>query len=87
MEETELEKAARKRVQMKRGFFIHLLLYVIVNGALIVIWAVTGRGYPWFVWPLLGWGIGIVANAIQVMMEVYSPEDRAVERELRRMHR
>jgi 2TM domain len=85
MDEAELEKAARRRVQMKRGFFIHLLLYVAVNSMLIVIWSVTGRGYPWFVWPLAGWGIGILANGITVAMEVFAPEERAIEREMRRM--
>ncbi len=28
---------------------------------LIVIWAATGAGYFWPIWPLLGWGIGLIA--------------------------
>ena len=85
MNETELHKTARRRVQMKRGFFVHLLLYVAVNTMLVVIWSMTGRGYPWFIWPLAGWGIGIIANAIAVAMEVFAPEERAIEREMRRL--
>ena len=27
---------------------------------LIVIWAATGAGYFWPIWPLLGWGIGLM---------------------------
>jgi hypothetical protein len=33
---------------------------------LITVWLVTGlvaqSWYPWFAWPALGWGIGIVAR-------------------------
>jgi hypothetical protein len=87
MDDTDLEKVARKRVQMKRGYMVHLLLYLSVNLMLFIIWNVTGRGYPWFIWPLAGWGIGIVANTIVVVMELVAPEERAVQRELRRLHR
>lgn len=41
----------------------HLGTYVAVNVMLVVIWALTGFGYPWFVWPLLGWGTGIAFHA------------------------
>jgi hypothetical protein len=54
---------------------------------LFIIWSVTGKGYPWFIWPLAGWGIGIFANAVALVMELLSPEEQAIEREMRRMHR
>jgi hypothetical protein len=34
--------------------------FVAVNLLLIVIWAATGAGYFWPIWPLLGWGIGLI---------------------------
>ena len=86
MDETELHKVARRRVQMKRGFFVHLLIYVAVNSMLVIIWSMTGKGYPWFIWPLAGWGIGVFANAIAVAMELFAPEEQAIQREMRRMH-
>ena len=85
MDPNQLHEVARKRVQMKRGFAIHLMLYVTVNGLLFAIWYLTGKGYPWFLWPLAGWGIGIVANTIAVVMELLFPEDEAVDREVRRL--
>ena len=30
---------------------------------LLAIWALTGAGYFWPVWPALGWGIGILMHA------------------------
>lgn len=46
------------------GFYIHLGVYLAVNVLLVAIWATSGRGYPWFIYPILGWGIGLVAHAI-----------------------
>ena len=85
MEETRLHEVARKRVQMKRGFAIHLMLYAAVNSLLFLIWYLTGKGYPWFLWPLAGWGIGIVANTIAVIMEFMVPEEDAIDREMKRL--
>ena len=34
--------------------------YLSVMLLLVAIWALTGAGYPWFVWPALGWGIAFV---------------------------
>lgn len=36
--------------------------FLAVNLLLIVIWAATGAGYFWPIWPLLGWGIGIASH-------------------------
>ncbi len=38
--------------------------YLAVNVLLIAIWALTGAGYFWPIWPLLGWGIGIVSKRL-----------------------
>ena len=34
--------------------------FLAVNLVLIVIWAATGAGYFWPIWPLLGWGLGLI---------------------------
>lgn len=54
--DNQLRQQAHKRVE----FRTHLLVYCVVNGALWMMWAFTSRGYPWPVWPLIGWGIGLV---------------------------
>jgi Domain of unknown function (DUF1707)/2TM domain len=41
----------------------HLRAYLAVNALLVVIWALTGAGYFWPIWPILGWGIGVIADA------------------------
>ena len=36
--------------------------YLAVMALLWLIWLVTGAGYPWPVWPMLGWGIGVARS-------------------------
>ena len=55
----ELREKAEKRVGERIALLSHLGSYVIVNAFLIVIWALTGAGYPWFLWVMAGWGIGL----------------------------
>jgi hypothetical protein len=58
----ELRVIARHTAEKKAGFYTHLAIYVVVNLFLIAIWYITGAGFPWFVFILFGWGIGIVAH-------------------------
>jgi len=61
-DEKTKREAAIKRLEAKRGFNIHLSLFVAVNGLLVIIWAVSGRGYFWPIWPILGWGIAVALH-------------------------
>lgn len=40
----------------------HVLAFLAVNALLIAIWAATGADYFWPIWPLLGWGLGLVSH-------------------------
>jgi hypothetical protein len=42
----------------------HLRVYAAVQLLLVAIWAVTGAGYFWPVWPFMGWGIGLVLHGV-----------------------
>jgi hypothetical protein len=55
--------AAKQRVQVRRDFSSHLVAFVVVNGFLVAIWAMTGAGYFWPAWVLGGWGVGLVLHA------------------------
>lgn len=50
------------RVRIDPGLAGRIAPYVLVNLVLIAIWAATGGGYFWPLWPLLGWGIGLVSH-------------------------
>lgn len=65
MSNLQYEKAT-KYVQALKNFYIHLIVYVTVNIGLIGINLVFSSDYKWFIYPLLGWGIGIVAHGLSV---------------------
>ena len=73
-------------MQARTGFVVHLAMYVVMNLGLALIWFIGGRGYPWFLWPLFGWGIAIVAHAITLVIGPDTArERRAIEREVHRL--
>ena len=52
-----------RREAARRGFREHLRTYLMVMVLLVTIWALTGMGYFWPVWPMVGWGIGLWSHA------------------------
>jgi Domain of unknown function (DUF1707)/2TM domain len=62
----DLPRPRRPRPDARAGFGEHLRTYLWVMALLVAIWALTGMGYFWPVWPALGWGIGIASHASAV---------------------
>lgn len=56
------EKASR-RVKELKGFYGNLTSYVLVISFLAILNLITSPEYLWFLWPMMGWGIGIAAHA------------------------
>ena len=77
------EREARQIIK-RRHFYVHLAIYVAVNLMLIGIWALVGGGFPWFLFPLMGWGIGVVAHGATAFL-LANPDDVVLEREQRRL--
>lgn len=80
----KLWKIAQKRVSFRR----HLMVYILVNIALIVIWylsrdpeKVKSATTYWFLYPLCGWGIGLVLH----YWNAYHDDDSSVEKEFNRL--
>jgi hypothetical protein len=87
MSEEEIYEEARKRVKAKREFFSHLAAYVAVNVLLIIIWAVTGAGFPWFLFPLCGWGIGLFFHYMNTFVFTARLDKTAIEKEAEKIRR
>ena len=84
--ETELREQALRSLKKKRDFRSHVVVYVLVNALLIAIWAVTGAGFFWPVFPLLGWGIAVAFNAWDVYGRRPISEEE-IRRETERLRR
>ena len=79
-----LREAALTRLRKKTDFHAHILAYVMVNTFLVGIWAVTGHGFFWPIFPILGWGIGVAFNAWDVYRRQDYSEDQ-IRREMDRL--
>ena len=87
--EEELRRKARKRAKAKTSFYIHLIVYIVVNILLVSIWYFTSdsSGLPWFIFPLVGWGIALVIHGVVAFhgSSLEDMEDRMTERELAKL--
>ncbi|OJW50133.1 MAG: hypothetical protein BGO67_02050 [Alphaproteobacteria bacterium 41-28] len=60
------EHNAREYVSKLRRFYTDALIYVVVNLGLVLIWAISGGGYFWPIWVIVGWGIGLGVHAFSL---------------------
>ncbi len=63
-------RAARRRVRLLRGWYIHALVYACVIVALWLIYFLSPAS-PRFAWPLpamLGWGLGLGIHGLVVFL-------------------
>ena len=68
MKDQEVLQRIEKRVEEKLGFYTHLAVYILVNGLLIAINLITSPGTYWFMWTLIGWGIGVLFHGLGVFV-------------------
>jgi hypothetical protein len=80
-------QAAKKRVEAKIGFYVHLAIYAGVNAILAVIDLTSSPDKLWFYWPLAGWGIGLLVHWFVVFFKPrqFSFKERMIEAELDEM--
>jgi hypothetical protein len=81
----DLRTQAIERIAKKREFAAHLAAYVLINGAFVVIWAMTGSGFFWPVFPILGWGVGVFFHG----WDTYTagPTEDRIQHEMERIQR
>ena len=82
------EQRALEYVRDVKGFYSHLIAYLVVMLILFTINYLTSPGYIWAWWTLFGWGIGVASHGLSVF-ELFSTfdsnrEKRQVEKRLGR---
>ena len=60
------EALALAHVRKVKGFYMHLLNYLVVIPLLAVLNLVSSPHYWWVAWPALGWGIGVATHGLSV---------------------
>ncbi|MGH7931663.1 MAG: ATP-binding protein [Candidatus Binataceae bacterium] len=53
---------ARRRAAQEAGFYVHLMWYGIIIGACLILNLIVSPSFAWWIFPALGWGIGLVSH-------------------------
>lgn len=81
-EQDEQYQEAKRRVEARKGFYIHAFFFALIN---IILLAVVGWD---FLWATVFWGLGLVLHGASVFFSasdwVKSWEHRAIQKELER---
>lgn len=85
----EIDALARKRAGAKLGWYTHAGVYLAVN---LFLFAISEYGFGqrrWSVYPVLGWGLGLVLHGISVFVLGTGSglRERLVEQERERLRR
>lgn len=87
MANPEAYQRAKEHAEAKFGFYVHLVFFIVVNIVLVIVNMSTSPEYLWFIWPLMGWGIGVCFHALGVFVlsgKKAAVTGRMIERELER---
>ena len=61
-EERKAYERARRRASREAGFYVHLMWYGIVIGSLLIVNLIVSPSFEWWIFPALGWGIGLASH-------------------------
>lgn len=53
-------------IDPRKGFRIHLLVFVIATPVIWLVWYLTDRTYPWPLWSTPAWAIGVLFHYLGV---------------------
>ena len=83
-----IERQARRRVGMKMGFYIHALVFVLVNVGIFALNLAIG-GTRWAHFPAYGWAIGLAIHGVVVFahLQGYGLREAMLQREIERLRR
>ena len=77
------EQTAHQNAKLKVEFRIHLVVYLAINIFLVIINISLTPEYHWVIWPVMGWGLGIIIHGINVHFFTSSNfKDRMIQKEM-----
>jgi hypothetical protein len=62
----EIDRLARRRAALRLGWYVHALVYIVINLFLALLAATNDR--HWAVFPAFGWGIGLAVHGAVVYL-------------------
>ncbi|MFM6155941.1 MAG: 2TM domain-containing protein [Cuspidothrix sp.] len=64
----EVKQEKMSHSQQQKAFKSHLLIFIAINAFLVILNLVVSPGYFWAIYPMLGWGLGLLLHGIKVYM-------------------
>lgn len=89
LSDEDIDRIARKRAGAKLGWYAHAAVYLAVN---LMLFAMSDMGFGsgrWSIYPVLGWGLGVVLHGISVFVlgQGSGIRERMVQKERERLQR
>lgn len=86
MKNTLEYRTASRQVARKLRFAFHLVIYLVVNGVLLLTHVQHQDAQLWTFGPLVGWGIGVLFHGLQVWLRAPHAawKQRMIEHELQK---
>lgn len=84
MSDKELYEFAKKKVESRRGFIIHLGIYLIFSVISIIPSLINGFK-PQYMVPVLGWGIGVIFHALSLNLGFSFNLENEIEKEFKKL--
>ena len=69
----------------KKRVYGGLATYFIVNIVLVVVWALSGQGYMWLLWPLGIWGVFVLGDFLRIFVFGKGSDHEAIKKEVEKM--
>ena len=77
--EMALREREARRIARRQWFWLHFAVYATTQLFLVIVWALSTATYPWYIFPLFGWGIVVAAHAVFAFV-VRHPDEILIER-------
>jgi hypothetical protein len=86
MNQSPAYRDAKRHVERKLGFYIHLTAYLVVNTGFVLFNMLMAPAKIWAIWPVLGWGIGLLFHGLAVFLHAPGAawKERMIEDELKK---
>lgn len=84
-----LENLAQRRAKAKMGWYIHAMVFLVVNTVIFSVLHYSFGSQSWSVYQLLGWGLGLALHGILVFALRTGSDlrERLVQKERERLQR
>ena len=72
-----VERTRKRAERARSGFTVHGIAFAAVNSLLLLVNVIASPGFLWFLFPLAGWGIGLLHHYVEVRARARDARDAA----------